>query len=134
MPLDRQHMTVASRVMLPRYVVFFTAVASNYLFTPLGRLLDSPGLAYANELMSLRLWGVAFLAAALAMFAALLRHERDLFRAALLFCRLGMLVWAVVLALAAILGDASPTAWAWPWLIEGACKASYRSLTAQEVT
>lgn len=132
MPLDRTHMTVASRIMLPRYVVFFAVVASNYLFTPLGRLLESPGLSYANELMSLRWWGLAFLAAALAMFAALLRRERDWFRAALLFCRLAMLVWVVVLAFAALLGQASPSAWVWPWLVEGACKASYRSLTVRE--
>lgn len=133
MPLEKSSVTVASRVMLPRYVIFFAVVAGNYLLTPLGRLLESPGLAYADALMSLRIWAFMFLAAAVLMGLALLRRQRDWFRFALLVCRICMAVWTFVLIVAAVRGDASPTAWAWPWLIEGACKASYRSLTAHEV-
>lgn len=132
MPLDRAHVTAASRIMLPVYVVFFALVGGTYLFTPLGRLQQSPGLAYADALLTLRAWGGLFVAAALLMSAALVAHRREWFRFALMFCGLAMAVWAIVLVLAFLDGGASPTAWVWPGLVVAACVASYRSLTVKE--
>lgn len=132
MPLDRQHVTAASRVMLPTYAGFFAVVGGNWLLTPADRLLASPGLAYADALLTIRAWGALFLGAALLMVAALAARHRDAFRAALLFCFFTLLVWAGVMGAAAINGTASPSAPAWPTFIACACLASYRSLTRRE--
>lgn len=133
MPLDRQNITVASRVMLPTYAAFFTAVGLNYLLTPLDRLLNSPGLAYCHALVSLRVWGVVFLGAAVVMSAALIRHHRTAFRFALILCGLSMSLFAVALVFAYFRGEATPTGWVYPAFIIAACVASYRSLTVGEV-
>lgn len=132
MPLDRTTVTVASRIMLPVYVVFFTLLGLTYLLTPIGRLVESPGLAYADGFLTLRGWGALFLAAAAVMAAALVRHERDWFRAALFFCAVCMAFFAAVLLWAGLHGEASFAAWSWPGIVVAACFASYRSLTTGE--
>lgn len=133
MPLDRHHVTVASRIMLPVYVVFFAALGVNYTFAPIGRLVESPGLAYAHSLAPLRAWGCVFLLACLTMLAALLTKRREWFRFALALCGLTMGIFSVVMGIAIFAGEASATGWTWPLFVVAACIASYRSLTVGEV-
>ena len=126
-------MTVASRIMLPVYVLFFAGLGINYLATPPARLKASPALAYAASIMPLPAWGALFLAAAVLMAAALVTGARTLYRFALLLCALAMGVWTVLNIAAVFATKATPGGWLWPFLVVAACAASYRSLTAGEV-
>ena len=134
MPLDRAHVTVASRVMLPAYVVFFAGLGVNYVATPDSRLKASPALDYAAQFMSLPAWGGLFLVASALMFVALVSRRRVLYRYALLLCAYSMGVWTLANILAAFHSDATPLGWLWPAIVVAACVASYRSLTVREVT
>lgn len=132
MPLDRQHITAASRVMLPAYVVFFAALGFNYM-TAEQVALNNPALAFANDLMPLPVWGAVFLVCACLMGVALLLKQRFLYRFALRFCAVSMVFWAVVIAWASWVGDATPLAAAWSAFVATACYATDRSLAAREV-
>jgi hypothetical protein len=133
MPFARENVTAASRIMLPTYIAMFTAIGATYLLTPVARLNRTPGLAYANDQISVRAWGLLFLAAAAMMSLALLTHRRTLYQYALLVCVVAMTLWAVTLAAAAVNSTATVTAWCWPAFIAVACYASYRSLSVEEV-
>lgn len=133
MTLTRATVTRASRIMLPAYVVLFTLLGLNYTLTNKDRLLYSPGLAYAEQVISLRAWGLLFLTVAVLMAAALLSHRRTLYRFGLWLCIVSMTTWASILAAAAMLADASPSAWVWPGFVAVACYASHQSLLAREV-
>lgn len=132
MPLTRDNVTAASRVMLPTYVLFFAAVGANYV-TDAPRLQQSPSLHYANTLLPLQAWGGFFLCCAAIMAAALLSHRRTAYRFALWLCIVSMGVWSGVFALAAINSIASFTAPAWPAIVAVACYATDRSLLKGEV-
>lgn len=135
MTLDRTSVTVASRVMLPTYVVLFAGLGTNYAVTPMlsGRLAASPALAYANGLLPLPAWAMMFLTVAVLMAGALASGNRHLYRYALWLAILSMTIWAVVFALAVFRGEGSPTAFFWPSFVAVACYASNRSLLAGEV-
>ena len=133
MALTRDSVTVASRIMLPAYVVLFAGLGLNYTLTPEPRLRLTPSLDYAARLMPLSAWGWLFLIVAALMVAALLSHRRGLYRYALLLCALAMAVWAVSAALAALESSATPLGWLWPGFVVACCLASYRSLTVREV-
>lgn len=133
-PLDRAHITAASRIMLPTYVVFFGVIGVNFLGGPSDRVVASPMLRYADQLMSIRAWGVLFLACCLLMVAALALRHRELYRWALLVCGLSMTVWALVAIAGAFTEPVSFSAWAWPALAAAACFASNRSLVKHETT
>ena len=135
MQLDRKHVTVASRVMLPAYAVLFAGLGLNYVVTSRARLTLSPTLAYADGLLPLPAWGVLFLCVAALMVAALLTKTRMLFRYGLWLGIVCMTIWAGVFASAAYGpgGDASPAAFLWPAFVATACYASNRSLLTGEV-
>lgn len=133
MPLTRANVTVASRIMLPTYVAFFAALGLSYLFGPHAPLAASPALAFADDVMPLAAWGGVFLGCSVLMVFALVVHRRLLFRFALRMCALSMLVWAAILLLATLAGDASASAPAWSAFVATACLASDRSLAAGEV-
>jgi 4-amino-4-deoxy-L-arabinose transferase-like glycosyltransferase len=131
MPLTRDNVTAASRRMLPTYPCFFGAIGLGLLLTPLDRLLQTPTFHYANDLISIRLWGAGFLALAAVFIAALLTHTRKTYQYALGVAIGWMTLWAVVAAASATdLG--SFTAWAWPAFIARACWASLVSLETRE--
>ena len=133
MPLTRDSVTAASRVMLPTYVVFFALLGMNYTITGT-RLLESPALEYADRILPLPAWGCMFLTMSAVMAVALMQRERLWFRFALWLAIVCLGVWAVVFLLAAILTDASPTAATWPAFAAIACFASDRSLLKGEVS
>jgi hypothetical protein len=129
MPLDRQHITRAARILLVPTALFSLGVGLTWIRTPESRLLASPGLAYADALLTLRAWGGLFLAAGLLMVAAMLTRNRLAYRAAVLFTFITLVIWSGVLVLAAFDSQTSPSAWQWPAQIACACLALYASLT-----
>lgn len=132
MPLNRQNITVASRIMLPTYVAFFSLLGINYAISgPL--LASSPALAYAATLLPLPAWGCMFFAASAVMAVALMKHERIWFRFALWVAIVCLTIWAGVFAAAAVLAGASPGAPLWPLFAAVCCFASDRSLLKGEV-
>lgn len=132
MPLDRAHVTVASRVMLPTYVVFFGVLGVNYLMAN-DAALNAPALVFAANVMPLPAWGGLFVACSLMMTAALLMRRRVLYRFALRMCAVAMVFWAIVIAAASLQGEATPLAAVWSGFVAVACYASDRSLATREV-
>lgn len=128
MPLDRAHLTVASRIMVPAYAVFFAFLGANFTLAPFRRLAASPMLRYADQVLSIRLWGALFVTCALLMAAATVLKHRDLYRFALLLCAMSMSVWALVAIAGIFVEPVSYSAWVWPALVATACFASNRSL------
>lgn len=132
MPLTRDHVTIASRVMLPCYPVFALGVGLSFLLTPHGRLLATPTLAYIDQTISLEFVGAGFLAVAAVLAAALVTHRRRTYQLALAVMCLWMLAYAGFTLASAITAEASWSAWTWPAMIAAACWASSLSLAAQE--
>ncbi len=128
MPLDRQNVTPAVWILMPTFVVLFTALGLNYLLAPRQRLLESPALQYADQTGNLRVWALMFLATAALMGYALAIRERGLFRYALYVSMISMSVWAVLFGLSAIFAAASPTTFAWPAFAAVVAYAVNRSL------
>ena len=133
MPLTRDRVTAASRVMLPAYAVFFAVIGSSLLFTPEPRLLATPAFHYADELADLSLWGLGFLAVAAGMTVAMVVGSRALFQ----YLLAAMIVWmggfALMTLAAAFYGQATYAAWAWPAFVAVACWASLVSLSSGEI-
>lgn len=131
-PLTWGTITVASRIMLPTYILMFTIVGLNFLLTNESRLLQSPGLSYANSIMNIKAWGLMFLFTVVLMVVSFFSKSRTLFQYALNISALCMFIWTIVLAASAIEGASSPSGWSWPAFIMAACIASTRSLSAEE--
>jgi len=132
--LTRETVTVASRIMLPVYVAFFGILGLNFLISPHSRMVRTPMLQYADNIMSLQVWGMLFLVVSGLMAEALFLHRRGLYQVALLVCAGSMTVWAVVGVFAAIRSEATPAGSVWPAFVVAACIATYRSLGAWEIT
>lgn len=132
MPLTRDTVTAASRIMLPTYVAMFAAIGLSYVLGPHKIAAASPALAFADRMMPLPAWGALFLGCSTVMAGALLTHRRMLYRWALRMCGVSMCIWAVVIGLATLNGDATPAAAAWPAFVAVACLATDRSLAAGE--
>lgn len=133
MPLDRAHVTRASRIMIPVYVGFFAILGLNYLLTPHVRLIASPALDYTDGVMTLHAWGALFLAAAALMVVAMVSATRQLYLYGLLLCAISMVLFTAAAALAPFFSQASPGGWVWPGFVLAACFATYRSLSKGEV-
>ena len=132
MPLTKENLTVASRIMLPTYVVVFAWLGLNYLLTSKTRLNKSPTLRYADMVVDIRALGILLLAAALIMLGALASRHRTAARYALLLAGTCFLILLGVFLAAMFRSEASPSAAAWPFLGAAACAASYRSVTIRE--
>jgi hypothetical protein len=132
MPLDREHITRASLVMLPTYVGMFVVLGCGYMLIPNARALSNPPLAYADSVLPLTVWGGLFLAIGLLMAVSLMTRHRTAFRYALSLGSLCMGIWTVVFVVAAFNSATTPIAWVYPAVITLACHASNRSLTKGE--
>ena len=130
-PLQRDTVTAASRIMLPTYVVFFGLLGINYLAAD-QTAQASPPLVYVDDRVPLPAWGAVFLTCAAVMAVSLLLRRRTLYRYALWYCGLAMVVWMVGIAFASKAGEATPFAWVWAYLAASACFASDRSLGTGE--
>lgn len=131
--LDRDTITVASRLMIPAYAVFFAVVGSNFLLAPEHRLAATPGLQYAAVTGGIRLYGCLFLLVAAIITGALVSRRREPCLYALYVAAISMFLWAILQFVAVFFSAASPSGWCWPGLICTACIASSRSLRRREV-
>ena len=133
MPLTRATVTVASRIMLPTYAMFFAGVGLSLILTPGERLVQTPAFLYADRLISLTWWGIGYLVLAVVMLWAMAVHSRMAYRYALSAAFVWMASWAA-LSFAAALdgGQASFSAWTWPAFVAVACWATLASLAAGE--
>lgn len=133
MPLDRSHISPASWIMLPVYMVAFLWLGLNYMFTPLARLTASPTLDFVNGLLDLRALGFLLVCAGMFIGVALyLTHNRMLARYALIVAGLCFLVLLVAFVSASFRSEASPSAGAWPFIGLGASFATYQSVTKRQ--
>lgn len=132
MTLTRDTVTAASRIMLPSYPPFFAVIGMGLLLTPTSRLLATPAFNYADQLVSIRWWGAAFLLLAGVFVAALVLKQRRPYQFALTIAVTWMSLFAVVTAAAALKDMASFSAWAWSAFVARACYASLVSLEVRE--
>lgn len=132
MPLDRAHVTAASRTMLPTYPLFAGGIGLNFVIR--GNDLIQAGVFYevASRIVPLRVWGILFLATALVMVLALARRHRLLYQLGLALLVGVLLVWSAVGLMAAIMEVGSYSAILWPGFVITACVASFRSLNVGE--
>lgn len=126
MPLDREHITSASRVMLPSYAIFIGGLGIGYIAGY--RIGQNPMLKYADHIMPLEVWGGVFVACSLTMTAALILHRRLLYQYALMMCAVSMFIWMLVAIVGIFSQPITFTAPLWPGLVMQACRASNRSL------
>lgn len=134
MPLTRASVTVASRIMLPAYTIAFAWIGFNYLLTPLDRLTESPALRYLDAVVGLRAIGLLLVTAGALIALALMTSRRDMARYALVVAGICMGLLLVAFLVAPFLSQTSPSAGAWPFIGLAACRASYKSVTAYEVS
>jgi hypothetical protein len=125
--------TSASRIMLPTYPLLCLVLAVNYSSSP-PRLMDSPALRTADQVLPLPVWGAMFAVAAFVLLVGLLAHHRFTYVAGLVVMCAAMLAWTAVFIYAAVAGPASYTAAAWPAFACAASWASIRSLSTRETS
>jgi hypothetical protein len=106
MPLDRAHVTVASRVMLPTYATIFGLLGLLFLVQQPSRTA-APAFAPAKMLFSwlpidaMHGWGLVFLAVATLEVVALVARNRKLYFVGLVIGAGLVMFWTVVLLAAA---------------------------------
>jgi hypothetical protein len=128
MKLTRSNVTIASRVMLPTYLVVAFWIGPVYVLDPGSRLQGSP----AFPILPRPLWGAGFVLAAAVLLAAMLVHKRRLAALSLSPMCLWFGLWMLALGKAAIFDGSSYSAPALPFLAMMACWASMLSLLAGE--
>ena len=126
------NVTIASRVMLPIYPLFAAGVGLSFVATPLDRLIATPSLRYAQDLVGLRAWGIGYLLVAALLAGALLAGSRRVYCYGLAVMTLWLAVYAVMVLVSAFTAASSWSAWAWPAFVAAACWASLLSLSARE--
>lgn len=102
MPLDREHTTQASRIMLPTYAILFALLGLMLIFQDQART-SSEAFDVAKMVMPIYLWGWLFIAVAFMEGTALWVHKRGLYLAGLTVGVGLVTFWAVVLTAAAFL-------------------------------
>lgn len=134
MPLARDHITAASRRMLPTYPVLLFVVGLSFAFDTDRALAGSSGLRFADERIPLQVWGgLALTLAALLMVAlAIPRGGRRLYQLVLGAAIVWLGLWSLALLWAALRGQSSWSAWAWPAFGARACWATLLSLEVHE--
>jgi hypothetical protein len=132
--LHSSKITVASRLMLPVDLGFFAVLGIVLLSTPEVDLKSTPTFAFADTLVDLSAWGVGFMLLTFGLTVAfIMENGRELARWVLSVAVLWLAAFAIVALVAAIKGDATYAAWAWPAYVSFACLASTLSLGSGEV-
>lgn len=100
MPLNRSNVTIASRVMLPAYIVLATAYGFVYVADPFGRLAGAHSLDFPRKVMggSMVAWGLLFLGLALFLSLMLFKQARRGYVLGLCICAAAWLAWAFLYA------------------------------------
>lgn len=135
MPLDRTHVTSASRVMLPTYVALTATLGLVYTFDPLHRLDGIHALAAQRMIMggTMLPWGLLFLGISAVMGVAFVGHRRMPFVFGLYLCGAAFLAWAILYGVSVFVDtETSVLAPVYPLFVTVACYASSRSLLRGE--
>lgn len=133
MPLDRNNITIASRVMLPAYAAANATFAAVFLLDPQRRLSLAPSLDIARNWMPIERWGLLWLAVAAVMAAALIVRHRALFVTALAINAGAWFAWGFLTGAAVFTQpNVTPLASVLPWFVAVASFASMLSLLAGE--
>lgn len=132
MPLDRDHVTLGSRTMLPTYPMLAIGFGGALLLTPLRELLTVPAYRTAHDVLPMHLWAGLFITVGIVQIAALVVHRRPvyIYSLALLLVLLG--VFTAVFVTGAARGTNPWTAPMFPAFAARACWATIRSLAAGE--
>lgn len=131
-PLTPARVTVASRIMLPTYVVFSALLGLNYVFAPEHRL-KNPALTAARTVMPVEAWGLVFLILAAVMAVGMLSHNRTGVIIVLCYGAAMYFGWAIFYAASVMLDPrTSLFAPAWPLFVVTAHVASAASLMRGE--
>lgn len=132
MPLNRDTVTVASRIMLPTYATVFGLIGALFLLQQPSRT-STGAFDAAKDLMPIRVWGIVFLAVAALELAALAVHNRRTYLGGLVIGAGLAVFWTVVLLTSAVHNpDVSFTSavWVGGWV---ACHAATaKSLAERE--
>lgn len=132
-PLTPHTMTLASRIMLPAYVVVATYIGVGYLLAPEQRL-QGPALRVARRLLPMDIWGLLAIALAAVVVLAVLTQRRQLVIIALCVGAVAYEFWCVFYAISVIRDpSASPITPIWPFGWGIAHIASAVSLSRDEV-
>lgn len=133
MPLDRDHVTSASLIMLPAYVILAVVFGLVYVFDPGGRVDGVHALAAQREVMPLAVWGVMFLCLAGLMCLALATRSRTLFSYALAVAAVSWFTWGCLYLASVFVDPAASVISPFPaWFVATACIASMVSLVRRE--
>ncbi len=133
MPLDRQNVTIASRVMLPAYALLNAAFAAAFLTDPQSRLGLTPSLDVARSFMPISAWGLMWFTIAALMVTALVVHHRGIFIGVLAANFAIWLAWGVLVEVAvSTQPNVSYLAGVLPWFVAVASFASMLSLLTRE--
>lgn len=133
MPLTWQNMTVASRIMLPAYVLVAGYIGGCYLLAP-DRRLQGPALAVARHLLTMEMWGVLALGLAGTVVVSLITQRRNLVIVALCIGAVAYEFWCVFYGISAVRDPfASPVTPIWPFGWGIAHLASAVSLSRDEL-
>lgn len=131
MPLDRRHVTVAQRVMIPVNTAAATLFALAYLTTA-DRLREAPTYAAIDKIIPLFFQGIGYACIALILFAGMWTKKRELFVAGLAW----MMSWTVILSGMLVYAwyqhQVTILAWVFPAYMSAACWASMLSLITRE--
>lgn len=100
MPLNRDHITASSRIMLHIYPLLALGLGLAYTLGDPARY-ESPSNRLLRDMMPIRAWGFVFLAMAAVMLAAWLTERRDVMIAALCLGFAFYTVWSVTFLVAA---------------------------------
>jgi hypothetical protein len=128
MPLTRDSVTIASRVMLPTYTAFALFLGIVYVTDPDGRLAHSTSF----PVLPTAVWGVGFVVVGLLQIAAMIQRDRRLYVLSLAPLLVWCLLWGLALVYSAARDGTSFTAPAFPLFVAFACWASMLSLIAGE--
>jgi hypothetical protein len=129
MPLDRAHVTVASRVMLPVYAVVSGYIGLCYILSPDARLRGA-SLAVARMLLPMPVWGLLALLLSASVVLAILTRSRSLAVGSLCMGAGAYFVWGCFYAISIWIDpSASVVSPIWPLLASAAHIASALSLS-----
>lgn len=132
MPLTRETVTIASRLMLPVYMVVSGYIGLCYILSPDERL-QGASLAVARLLLPMWAWGLLALVLAGGVLVAILSHSRGVAVVALCMGAAAYLVWACFYAISIWVDPAaSYVSPIWPLLASAAHVASALSLSWRE--
>lgn len=134
MPLTRDNITAASRIMLPLYVLLYLSVGLAFLLQAPGRT-DGPAFEAPKSLLPIEAWGWLFFVVGAAELIALALRRRSLYQHALIVGAGLAAFWAVVIFASALSSPlVSYTSGMWVAGMAVAQAASARSLARYEIS